>query len=284
MRNRNAPAQKDLSIQMLNRIRQLFHDKGWPFDGELDECYFDNFCKMMQSLSEDQQEMILSLSKDFLWVQEIEYMRYFLAAFDMFIGNLDATVRRTIVIAPLLPQNDFGKPKSSVSLFYSIISRIVNFQRKYNVHNIVLLESLSTFDISSFTPDSLFCLIDDFVGSGETAISAVQYFLDNGVDKSKLYILTLVAMQQGIDCLQQQDLKVFSGIIKHKAISDRTDGKAELYCELMQEVETKIKVREEYTFGYAHSEGLVKMMRTPNNTFPIYWLKNGKNKNAPFPR
>lgn len=35
---------------------------------------------------------------------------------------------------------------------------------------------------------------------------------------------------------------------------------------------------------YAQSEALVRMFRTPNNTFPIYWLKNSKNPCPPFPR
>ena len=69
-----------------------------------------------------------------------------------------------------------------------------------------------------------------------------------------------------------------------KGISDRTDGNKDAFCKLMKEIETRIKVRENCEFGYSHSEGLVKMMRTPNNTFPIYWMKNKKNKAPPFPR
>ena len=52
----------------------------------------------------------------------------------------------------------------------------------------------------------------------------------------------------------------------------------------MKNIEEAIQVSDDYKFGYKGSEALVKMIRTPNNTFPIYWLRNKKNKFAPFPR
>ena len=284
MRNRSIPAKKGLPIQTFTKIQQLFAEKSWPLDGFLDEGYFDKFCLMMQELSKEQQEMLLALSQDFVWVQDMEYLKYFVIVFDLFINQLDPNVRRTIVITPLLPPDDFGKSKSSVALFYQIKSSIFHIQNKYSNHNICLLESPSAFDESAFALDTIFCLVDDFIGSGETAIAATQFFLDREIPTDNIFVLGLVAMQQGVNCLTQNNIQVFSGKIMQKAISERSDGKKDTYCELMREIEVKIKVRDKYKFGYAQSEGLVKMMRTPNNTFPIYWLKNNKNPNPPFPR
>lgn len=132
MRNRSTPAKKELPIQIFTKIQQLFTEKGWPLDGVLDEGYFDKFCLMMQDLSGEQQEMLLSLSQDFLWVQDMEYLKYFVIVFDLLINQLDANARRTIVITPLLPPEDFGKPKSSVALFYQIKSSIFHIQKKYS--------------------------------------------------------------------------------------------------------------------------------------------------------
>ena len=108
MRNRSTPMPKELPIQTFNSIQQLFATKGWPLDGYLGEAYFDNFCNMMKPLSEDQQKMILTLSQDFLWVQETEYIKYFVPAFDSLINHIGPAIRRTIIIAPLLPPCDFG--------------------------------------------------------------------------------------------------------------------------------------------------------------------------------
>ncbi len=99
-----------------------------------------------------------------------------------------------------------------------------------------------------------------------------------------MFIIALVSMQQGMDFLRQDGVQVFSSVVMRKAISDRTDGKDASFRPLMESLEAAIKVRSEYTFGYAHSEGLVKMIRTPNNTFPIFWMKNKKNQSPPFPR
>lgn len=288
MKNKSTPAQKELPIQTYNRLLQIFSQKGWPRKGVVGSGYFDRFCELLRTLSDEEQEMLLTLTEDFVWIREMEYIEYFCAAFDQFILNLPPEPRRTIVIAPLLPEADFGNSKSSVILFYIIKSYLSELQTEYRaqniLHNITMQDNLAEFDPALFPVGSLFCLVDDFIGSGETAASAIQFFLDKGVPPEQLTVLGLVALQQGIDYLSQNQIQVLNGMVMCKAISDRTDGNAERYRELMLGIEARIKVKPDNTFGYAHSEGLVKMVRTPNNTFPIYWFKGKKNPNAPFPR
>ena len=288
MKNKSTPAQKELPIQTYNRLLQIFSRKGWPRNSVVGTGYFDRFCELLKELSDEEQEMLLTLTEDFVWVQEMEYIGYFYPAFDRFIRSLPSEPRRTIVIAPLLPEADFGKSKSSVIFFYMIKSHMPEIQAEYRaqsiLHNITMQDNLANFDPAFFPEGSLFCLVDDFIGSGETAVSAIQFFLDRGISAEQLAVLSLVVLQQGIDYLSQNQIRVLSGLVMGKAITDRTDGNAEYYRELMQGIETRIKVKPDNTFGYAHSEGLVRMVRTPNNTFPIYWFKNKKNPNAPFPR
>ena len=288
MKNKSTPAQKELPIQTYNRLLQIFSRKGWPRNSVVGTGYFDRFCELLKELSDEEQEMLLTLTEDFVWVQEMEYIGYFYPAFDRFIRTLPSEPQRTIVIAPLLPEADFGNSKSSVILFYMIKSHLSEFQAEYRaqnvLHNITMLDNLAGFDPSFFPENSLFCLVDDFIGSGETAVSAIQFFRDKGIPAERLTVLGLVALQQGIDFLSQNQIRILPGLLMGKGISDRTDGKAEEYRELMQSIETRIKVKPDIAFGYAHSEGLVRMVRTPNNTFPIYWFKGKKNPNAPFPR
>ena len=288
MKNKSTPAQKELQIQTYNRLLQIFSRKGWPKYSVVGSGYFDRFCELLKELSDEEQEMLLTLTEDFVWVQEMEYISYFYPTFDRFIRSLPLEPRRTIVIAPLLPEADFGNSKSSVILFYMIKSHLSEFQAEYRaqniLHNITMQDNLADFDPAFFPEGSLFCLVDDFIGSGETAVSAIQFFLDRGISAEQLTVLGLVVLQQGIYYLSQNQIRVLPGLVMGKAISDRTDGKSEHYRELMQGIETRIKVKPDNVFGYAHSEGLVRMVRTPNNTFPIYWFKGKKNPNAPFPR
>ena len=71
----------------------------------------------------------------------------------------------------------------------------------------------------------------------------------------------------------------------NEIIVTRPNEEKESKC--MHAIEGAIKVSSDYNFGYKQSEALVRMIRTPNNTFPIYWYRDKKKKiniYAPFPR
>lgn len=124
-----------------------------------------------------------------------------------------------------------------------------------------------------------------FIGSGDTGDAAAQFFVNKkGMTKDMVAILSLVAMQQVIDYLHKTGYTVLAAKIMQKGITGRTDGNEKNFREVMEMIENRIKVRGDFKFGYAGSEALIRMARTPNNTFPVYWLKNKKNPHAPFPR
>ena len=127
------------------------------------------------------------------------------------------------------------------------------------------------------------CLIDDFVGTGNTVISAAEYLIKKGVSKDSIAIVSLVSMMQGVDFLKENGYNIYTCQLCNKGISDDPCDTSRNKT-IMEAIESAIKVTDDYKFGYGASEALVRMERTPNNTFPIYWLKNPKNKYAPFPR
>ena len=93
--------------------------------------------------------------------------------------------------------------------------------------------------------------------------------------------------------LNQLGYNVISDIFRNKGMSEKYHG-VELkdMIKLMEEIEEILgqdeKFDRDYKFGYKSSEALVSLIRTPNNTFPIYWyntkISNSKKWNAPFPR
>ena len=89
-------------------------------------------------------------------------------------------------------------------------------------------------------------------------------------------------MRSGIDFLRQMGYNTFADIILDKGIEGSVN--ADQKYKVMEMIEAKIAVKDDCHLGFGHSEALVKMVRTPNNTFPIYWLRNRKNPYAPFPR
>ena len=137
---------------------------------------------------------------------------------------------------------------------------------------------------------SLLLLVDDFIGSGETADRCIEYLVNEAnYDVNKISLLSLVAQQEGVKRINNKGVEVYCSEIRNKGITDNyISPTKDEFILLMQNIEDIIKVDSKYRFGYNQSEALVKMIRTPNNTFPVYWRKSktedGRNFTPPFPR
>ena len=49
-------------------------------------------------------------------------------------------------------------------------------------------------------------------------------------------------------------------------------------------IEDALNVEEQFRFGFGGSANLITLIRTPNNSLPLFWLDKGRSHNAPFPR
>lgn len=277
--NKKSP---ELSINNFIRIQNIFLKKNWPIQSTFDEEVFENFCKMLANLDDDQIDLMISLTEKFLWIQESEYIKYFSLIFDNFINTYNFSLGKKIYICPLLPEEDFGKSKSSVFLLYLVKSHITAMQKKYPDFAITYADSPDTSNFDMIEKDNFtICLIDDFIGTGETAEKALNYFINKGIRKEMITVISLVGMKAGILYLTNKGYKTYANIVCDKGISS-TENEAAI--QIMEEIEKKIHVKDIFKFGYGSSESLVRMSRTPNNTFPVYWLQNKDNEFAPFPR
>lgn len=282
MLNKKSP---ELPIKDFYCIKSIFDKKKWPIldddsDDDSDDNIFNNFCSMLAGLENDERELILSLTEKFLWVQDTNYIKYFIRVFDKFIANYEFINGNKILLCPLLTEEDFGKSKSSTFLFYWIKSALKAKHKKYMDFHIKYVDLPSSVDIKDIDSGYILCLVDDFIGTGETVEHAIKYFLDKQFDKNRIVIVSLVGMNFGISALEDQGYKVYVDVSCEKGLVGYDENK----IQLMRKIEAKIKVKPRFNFGYKNSEALVKMVHTPNNTFPIYWLRNENNEFAPFPR
>lgn len=274
----------ELSLQTFSQITRIFKDKQWPIADHFGDDIFNNFCELLTALDEEESKLILNLTEHFLWIPEGEYLKYFAVAFDKFIKTFEFKNINKIYICPVLIAEDFGKSKSSVFLLYLVKAYISSIQKKYEKFAITFFDSPEFLNEECLLKnDYILCLIDDFIGTGETVERAGEYLFTKNVQVENLAIVSLVGMEQGINYLKDNGYNIYVDIICRKGISDNSTF-TEDDVSLMEAIEERIKVRDKYKFGYQRSEALVRMSRTPNNTFPIYWLNNKKNKNAPFPR
>ena len=138
------------------------------------------------------------------------------------------------------------------------------------------------------TNEALFFLVDDFMGTGKTAEEALNYYIDKrSIPKAQIIVLSIVAQKEAVDYIREKfEVKVFCPIIRDKGISGHySSSKRDGAIAIMSSIEDWLGVRSEYRLGYGKSEALVTMLRTPNNTFPVFWLdKKSLGYLSPFSR
>ena len=271
----------NLSLSNIIKLNMLFLHKRWKKDINGINI-FDEFASTLSDLTDDQKEMLFTLTNEYTLVSLSEYNKFFFQAFDDAFKYAVKKGVSSIKITPLLPEKDFGKSKSSQVVFYQLKAIHHVFDEKYKDVKISFIGSPSTID--KVKKNELICLVDDFSGTGETAEEAIGYYDGKGIPLNQIIVVTLFSMSEGKNALDSKGIKLFTSQELLKGISDRTDGKRDRYLAEMNSIEQRIGVGEDLTYGYGHSEALISLCRTPNNTFPIFWLKNEMNEHPPFRR
>ncbi|SEL35444.1 phosphoribosyltransferase-like protein [Ruminococcus albus] len=283
----------ELTPDEVDKLTKLFEAKQWTINSKDDEDnLFDNFSTTLRMLDTEQRKLILDLTQKYICIEINEYYKRFVNAFDEYFSSKksDGGEKIHIFILPLISKNDFGKIKSSDFLFYIIKCNLEKLSNRYkDIASLSLVEKTSYCDIDGEflkqmqSENNYVCLIDDFMGSGDSAESAVRYLYESkNIPIDNIFVVIIAAMQQGIDHLQTLQIKAYCDTVCHKAITGTGYRETER-IELMNSISNKIGSKEKEYLGYERSEALITLARTPNNTFPVYWLKK-KNKHPPFPR
>jgi hypothetical protein len=120
--------------------------------------------------------------------------------------------------------------------------------------------------------DTLILFCDDFVGTGDTAKEVIDHYNEELRLSSDMPVLvTLVAQKLGLDVVKSLNVDVAVARIRTRGISDSDKLNVSHALNLMTQIEDKLKIEPKYRHGYKCSEALVSMMRTPDNTFPVFW-------------
>ncbi len=266
-----------LSITNFTLLKDLFKLKGWECDPDRDISQFSKFVKTLSLLDNKQQLYLIDMTKDFLWYDSTKYRDMTIDA----LQKLRASVGdRHIFFAQCLPQADASKNKSSSHVLYGLEDKYISYH--VDMGSYKRLNHVSEANEQMLLDDeAVLVLVDDFVGTGETAqkaLSELSIYYPRLRDFSNVKVLSLVVQKTGFELLTSMKLDVFYAKKVGKAISDlpvSDDEKYERIC-MMQSIERRIKgLEEKFKFGYEGSEALVSMIRCPNNTFPIYWYIEG---------
>ncbi|NQE51793.1 hypothetical protein RC52_25445 [Herbaspirillum rubrisubalbicans] len=280
-----------LDLQTVGQLEQLWTEKGWEFarPGE-SEAAFERFCRMLEHIPLPARELVIELTKTFSVYSLNNYINLMISAF----GKIDALYLKDIeklVVAPLLnPADDrSGKAKSGHVLPYLAMHGALNTVAELESKEILALASPK--EISRYLDDrrTLVILIDDFVGSGATAKAAVWDVEDKlSKERHNLLVVALVGMRHALAFLSDHKIIAVCGEILTKGIAenDFIEDKQAAYAAI-DGISADLDIAAEYYRGYLESEALVRLLRTPDNTFPMYWCTQKLDKSpwpAPFPR
>ena len=280
--------QPKLSPSTHMKINALFQAHEWTLDTDNSVSLYNRFCSRLSHFSLEEQDLIIDLTKRFLIIPQRQYLTYFKEIIrneSLFEGSIIESSSK-LYILPLITKEDIGKIKSASFLWYSLKSTELKYEPFLANKSLNFYEGPQNLSnkINS-NANACLLLVDDYIGSGTTAESAVMYCTEHGISADKIGILSIAAQRTGIEYLKTQSIMVYTNTVLNRGISDwYTDSDLTHAIATMKKIEKKLNVSSENEFGYKQSEALIMLSRTPNNTFPVFWLEKGQYKIAPFPR
>ena len=246
------------------------------------ESRFNRFCERLCTLDAEEQRLVIELTRRFTAIGGAEYPQLILKLMNRLHSQKLPVFSEAgkVFILPLIAPEDRGRTKSSSVVWYHCREELIRY-------SLLLADKKVLYHDIEEASNELVILVDDFVGSGETAVSAVNWFTDSfGTDPKQIIILSIAALEMGIDHVRQKTgVEIYAYYNFRKGISDYySDDQRDGCLKTMAGIEDKLKVDSDFRLGYAQSEALISLIRTPNNTFPVFWKKKDKSSPAPFLR
>lgn len=274
---------KDMDIdEYTKKMAELFSRNEWLSPS--DKKSLDKLIRFGECINDESKNMIYDLMLKYKKIPWTNYINLLIEIID----NLPLAKFHKIksfYVLPIIQECDKGKPKSSTTVAYAFkspeISENIFFENKKMIVNDIkgIPQNINKSSTSNVI------LVDDFVGTGESALTFLEEneYIKN-INKDKIFFIFIAGMQDGIKRIQEKGYTVFCSYIQEKGIDSIPNlNKKQEYILLMEKLETSYSIKENVKFGYGHSEALISLVRTPNNTFPIFW-DGKKNIYAPFER
>ncbi|WP_340073718.1 hypothetical protein [Leptobacterium sp. I13] len=298
------------------KVDQIFENKGWEMepDIELKLSLYNKYIDRLKRLPEDTRSLFLELTERFDRIDLIEITSLFFEAY----RSIDISIlneSKKIYILPLVePELSLIKSNKGNNLLLNIwhyikavfFKKTVDRPKNKSGENILAIienseyrglsnsskfifpQNYSRFKSVFNKKKDLLILVDDFIGTGDTANNILKhYYKSSKFDSSNTIILSLVSLKQGIEnVFKKHNTKVFQAQIKERAITDYYNSKEEVDLNIakVKIMEDTLRCQIDLSLGYKESQALISIMnKCPNNTLPVFWHET-KSIPAPFPR
>jgi hypothetical protein len=280
---------ENLDLKSIIKLHEIFSKKGWTTHFGQEKIH-KKFCILLSSLSQEERDLILELCTRYEWITIGQYAPLINKIFEQLKRDL-LKVPTKIYLFPIKKLEDDKKTKSADSLLYMFKSLVDVLPEPFDEIEYVWLSNykdLNDKELQLADGEALI-LIDDYLGSGDTVKETVSHALNNTtISKDNLFVVSIAAHKMAIKLLQDASIIHSIGLEHNKGISDfYVHPDLNQKIELMERIEKRVTTNKKLKFGYNNCEGLITMIRTPNNTFPVFWMdhtKSGKKVTAPFLR
>lgn len=266
--------------QTLSKLLRLFEKQPWLADNEkenalldiLDEC--PNF---------DYQELLFELLENFHYMNSDIFSKYQQQIADFIVEKSNFDIEKTQIVATAW-DNEADSSQAVLQHLKALLAK----KGWGKVQTVTTVGKCTGFHKKNLTQ---VILVDEFVGSGSTLVSRINWIKKNVVGDIDIKCCFIAGVEFGLKKIEQEcNVEIYCPLILKRGITDFFDTDSiEKYHKIMIELEAKDcnKLHDEefkiYSLGYNKAEALYSAEgiggNTPNSVFPIFWWpldKHGK--------
>lgn len=279
--------EKKVSLNLVLKLNTIFRDKNW-FSIENHDFVFESLCSISEVLTKKENDLIFELVERYNWITYNDYSVKLKKILKKIV-TISENSKHKIYLFPVIKPEDEGKNKSGNSISYMLkcLKPSVPEAKNTSIIELTKFENISSENLT-LGNDDLLILVDDYIGSGQTLdATLLEVNKNNTINKENLLIACIAIQKDTITRLETNNYKVIYDEVVIKGISQFYQSPLkEEYIETMLEIERKLISGRNFSLGYEESEAIITMLRTPDNTFPVFWhnYKKSTNLNPPFPR
>lgn len=273
--------QSTLSYYDMLKIDEIFSQQEWPKDVANHSSLYKRFIRTYEQLNGEERNLFLKLSRVYKWVSLSEYLDLVVRLLEKAVTKYYDTRTQDVWVYPVKKDEHCGKIKSADVVSYLCKAMQTKYSDQLYKRKVHVIGSLSQLRAkkSKFKERSLL-VFDDFIGSGKYASEVLDELVSTGIPASNIVICSLFISELGLQKLSSKDCHI-EYIEVAQSIIDTLPKKE---INLLTNIEASLDVKEDFKFGYGRSANLISLLRTPNNSLPIFWLDKGSSHSAPFPR
>jgi hypothetical protein len=274
-------------LELLLKFQTIFEEKGWTQIDGYDE-KLDRFGLLIDSLKLEEINLLLELTHLYEWMSYNDYhnnLRRLLTK----VLNDSLPKKSRLIIFPIIKPTDEGEVKSG----HVVMKMLESIKPSIKGFKTIELKLLKEFrdlrpEKLEMSENDFLILVDDYIGSGKTLNKTLSEVKKNSTLNSNYAIVSMAIQDHAKLFLEENEITHYYSMLLNKGISDNNNSpNLEEKLEIMRAIENKIPKVTKYRLGYEKSEALITLMRTPNNTFPIFWkgiVSKGVEIDAPFQR